>query len=87
MFIKSCLYLHYFYLGIFISSLRVLFCLNPLNAELNSIRHLLALVGARHIVRVSRIRVNFVTFFCVSIISYLPSQLGLIPLSFLLLGR
>ena len=31
---------------------------NPLNAELNSIRHLLALVGARHIVHVSRIRVN-----------------------------
>ena len=35
--------------------------LNPLNAELNPIRHLLALVGARHIVHVSRIRVN-VTF-------------------------
>ena len=32
---------------------------NPLNAELNIIRHLLALVGARHIVHVSRIRVNF----------------------------
>ena len=31
---------------------------NPLNAELNPIRHLLALVGARHIVRVTRIRVN-----------------------------
>ena len=30
----------------------------PLNAELNLIRHLLALVGARHIVHVSRIRVN-----------------------------
>ena len=30
---------------------------NPLNAELNPIRHLLALVGARHIVHVSRIRV------------------------------
>ena len=30
----------------------------PLNAELNPIRHLLALVGARHIVHVSRIRVN-----------------------------
>ena len=28
---------------------------NPLNAELNPIRHLLALVGARHIVHVSRI--------------------------------
>ena len=32
--------------------------INPLNAELNPIRHLLALVGARHIVHVSRIRVN-----------------------------
>ena len=31
---------------------------NPLNSELNPIRHLLALVGARHIVHVSRIRVN-----------------------------
>jgi hypothetical protein len=31
---------------------------NPLNAELNYIRHLLALVGARHIVHVSRIRVK-----------------------------
>ena len=32
--------------------------ISPLNAELNPIRHLLALVGARHIVHVSRIRVN-----------------------------
>ena len=32
--------------------------INPLNAELNPIRHLLALVGARHIVHVSRIWVN-----------------------------
>ena len=31
---------------------------NPLNAELNPIRYLLALVGARHIVHVSRIRVK-----------------------------
>ena len=31
---------------------------NPLKAELNPIRHLLSLVGARHIVHVSRIRVN-----------------------------
>jgi hypothetical protein len=35
-----------------------LYYINPLNAELNPIRHLLALVGARHIVDVSRIRVN-----------------------------
>ena len=31
---------------------------NPLNADLSPIRHLLALVGARHIVHVSRVRVN-----------------------------
>ena len=31
---------------------------NPLNAELNPIRHLLALAGARHFVYVSRVRVN-----------------------------
>ena len=34
------------------------YTINPLNAELNPIRHLLALVGARHIVHVSRIRAN-----------------------------
>ena len=31
---------------------------NILKAELNPIRHLLSLVGARHVVHVSRIRVN-----------------------------
>jgi hypothetical protein len=31
---------------------------NPLNAELNPIRHLLALAGARHFVHVSRVRVK-----------------------------
>jgi 16S rRNA U1498 N3-methylase RsmE len=33
--------------------------LNPLNAKLNPIRHLLALAGAHHFVAVSRIRVNY----------------------------
>jgi len=33
--------------------------LNPLNAELNPICHLLALLGAHHILHISRIRVNF----------------------------
>ena len=37
---------------------------NLLNAELNPIRHLLALVGARHIVHVSRIRVNYYRHGC-----------------------
>ena len=32
--------------------------INPLNAELNPILHLLALLGSRHIVHVSRIRVK-----------------------------
>jgi hypothetical protein len=36
--------------------------LNPLNAELNPICHLLALLGAHHILHVSRIRVNVMTF-------------------------
>jgi len=31
---------------------------NPLNAQLNPICHLLALLGAHHILHVSRIRVN-----------------------------
>ena len=34
--------------------------LNPLNAELNLISHLLALLGAHHILHVSRVRVNLV---------------------------
>ena len=32
--------------------------INPLNAELNPIRHLLALVGAPHILHVSTVRVK-----------------------------
>jgi hypothetical protein len=35
--------------------------INHLNAELNPICHLLALLGAHHILHVSRIRVNFVS--------------------------
>ena len=38
-----------------ISSIRLF---SPLNAELNPIRHLLALVGAHHILHVSRVRVK-----------------------------
>jgi hypothetical protein len=36
----------------------VYYSINPLNAELNPICHLLALLGAHHILDVSRIRVN-----------------------------
>ena len=34
--------------------------INPLNAELNPIRHLLTLIRARHIVHVSRIRIKLI---------------------------
>ena len=34
--------------------------INPLNAELNPIYHLLSSLGAHHILHVSRIRVNMV---------------------------
>jgi hypothetical protein len=34
--------------------------INPLNAELNPICNLLTLLGAHHILHVSRIRVNFI---------------------------
>ena len=37
---------------------------NPLNAALNPICHLLALLGAHHILHLSRIRIN--TIVCVS---------------------
>jgi hypothetical protein len=42
-----------------LSYMRRLF-INPLNAELNPIRHFLALAGGRHFVDVSRIRVKSV---------------------------
>ena len=35
--------------------------INPLNAELNHICHLLALLEVHHILHVSRIRVNYYT--------------------------
>ena len=51
--------------------------INPLNAELNPIRHLLALVGARHIVHVSRIRVNGTVGFLRLLTAVLVSSLPL----------
>ena len=36
-------------------------CVNPLNAELNPIYHLLALLEAHHILHLSRVRVNYMT--------------------------
>ena len=42
----------------------VLFVFNPLNAELNPICHLLALLGAHQFLRVSRLRVKCVLYYC-----------------------
>jgi hypothetical protein len=39
-------------------------CINPLNVELNPICHLLALLGAHHILHVSRITVNWQVVKC-----------------------
>jgi len=63
-----CIILHYCsiavqFLGVILApihSLRVNF--NPLNAELNPICYLLALLGAHHFLHVSRIRVKSLTF-------------------------
>jgi hypothetical protein len=41
-----------------ITVLKVPFKVNPLKAELNPICHLLALLGAHHILHISRIRVK-----------------------------
>jgi hypothetical protein len=41
-----------------VSGLRLKKGINPLNAELNPICHLLALLGAHHFLHVSRIRVK-----------------------------
>jgi hypothetical protein len=38
--------------------LEIFIDINPLNAELNSICHLMAFLGAHHILHNSRIRVN-----------------------------
>ena len=42
--------------------------INPLNAELNPICHLLALLGARHILHVNRIRVNVHRLFLITLL-------------------
>jgi hypothetical protein len=36
-------------------------CFNPLNVELNPICHLISLLGAHHILHISRIRVKTIT--------------------------
>jgi hypothetical protein len=52
---------HHFVFFIAVTSMQKLIereQINPLNAELNPICHFLALLGAHHILRVSRIKVN-----------------------------
>jgi hypothetical protein len=39
-----------------------MFCINPLNTKLNPIYHLLTLLGVRHILHISRIRVKTLIF-------------------------
>jgi hypothetical protein len=43
---------------------KLIFIVNPLNSVLNPICHLLALLGARHILHISRIRVKNKKVFC-----------------------
>jgi len=52
---------YYLWLGI---KLHLVDRINPLNAGLNPICYLLALLGARHILHVSRIRVNEAGIIC-----------------------
>jgi len=57
-----------------------LFAINPSNAELNLICHLLALLGAHHILHVRRIRVNLVKIFfllCRILLNYILDKDGL----------
>ena len=46
----------------FLHSRNSIYSINPLNAELNPICYLLALLGAHHFPHVSRIRVKLLTF-------------------------
>jgi hypothetical protein len=43
-------------------SLFILTCLNPINAELNPICHLVALVGAHNILHVSRVKGQYLIY-------------------------
>jgi len=53
------------------------FAFSPLDAELNPICHLLALLGAHHILRVSRVRVKRQnTHFLLSSSLYIQARIG-----------
>jgi len=47
--------------------LYLLKCFNPLNAELKPICHLLAVLGAHHILHVSRVRVKIQAFLVMTV--------------------
>ena len=53
--------------------------INPLNAELNPIRHLLVLLGAHPILHISRIRVN-IRYNCVKIHFLIQREKSVHPL-------
>jgi len=46
--------------------------INPLNAEINPICHLLVLLGAHHILHVSRIRVNCTKITVIEVVFWFP---------------
>ena len=58
------------------------YTVNPLNAELNPIRHLLALEGARHIVHVGRVRVKITRLFNLCNYDVIPFILCALPMIF-----
>jgi hypothetical protein len=53
---------------------------NPLNAKLNPICHLLALLGSRHILHVSRIRVKELNVSCEFRVEYADSTFTILSL-------
>ena len=57
------------------------FMISPLNAELNPIRHLLTLVGAHHILHVSRVRVSKTVSTRTLLVKVVTSFFGMIPVN------
>jgi hypothetical protein len=65
---RYCRFICFYFYRYFVIFYFVKF-LNPLNAELNPICHLLALVGAQHIFHVSGVRVNVFGFLTKNVLS------------------
>jgi len=66
-FVISAMFTVYFVAMCFTKKSLSIYKVNPLNAELNPICHLLALLGTHHIFHVSGLRVNAVHFPCIYI--------------------